>query len=189
MEDEDIVIHGETPLDDDERDEGEIPVRLLEEFVVYDMNSLEAVPLASLLKVPHSKCVLSASGLVKPWIEEDSEDEDDSEDSENEDDRSRMSVDPQWDRFSLSQIREFSVHSPSGRNGKLDVYVAPVCPTHYPDQWSHQEIIYQDRFCLVYTRPSLSSLYPPLPAILAPTPDSSSVGYCIDGPALDVPSI
>jgi len=120
LESEDIVIEGETPLDDDERDEGEIPVRLLEDFVVYDMKSHEAVPLSTLLEIPYSSSAFSASGVAKAWIEEDSDDE--SEDSENEDDRSRMSVDIQWNRLSLSQICEFSVHSPSSRKGKLDGY-------------------------------------------------------------------
>jgi DNA (cytosine-5)-methyltransferase 1 len=123
LENEDIVIEGETPLDDEERVEGEIPVRLLEDFVIYDINSLEAVPLASLLKISHSDCAFSASGLVKPWAEADSDGENESEDSEDEDDQGRMSVNPQWDRLSLSQICEFSVHSPNSRKGKLDQYV------------------------------------------------------------------
>jgi len=120
LENEDIVIEGETPLDDDEIDEGEIPVRLLEDYVIYDIDSHEAVPLSRLLEVPYSRSEFSASGVVKPWTEEDSDDE--SGDSENEDNRSRMSVDPQWNRLSLSQIFEFSVHSPSSRKGKLDGY-------------------------------------------------------------------
>jgi DNA (cytosine-5)-methyltransferase 1 len=120
LENEDIVIEGETPLDDDERDEGEVPVRLLEDFIIYDINSHEAVPLSSLLEIPYSRSAFSASGVAKAWIEEDSDDE--SDDLENEDDRSRMSVDSQWNRLSLSQICEFSVHSPSSKKGKLDGY-------------------------------------------------------------------
>lgn len=139
LENEDIVIEGETPLDDDERDEGEIPVRLLEDFVIYDINSLEAVPISSLLEIPSSRHAFSASGLVKPWVEEDSEDE--SGDSESDDDRGRMSVDPQWNRLSLSQICDFSVHSPSSKKGKLDGYFAPIYPTHHPDFY-YQENLY-----------------------------------------------
>jgi hypothetical protein len=124
LEDENIIIHGETPFGDDERDSDNIPIRLLEDVVIYDLNSLEAVPLARLLKIQDSKHAFSASGLVKPWIEEDSDDEGDSEDTENEADR--FSVEPQWDRLSLSRIREFSVHSPSSNQGRLDEYVAHV---------------------------------------------------------------
>lgn len=134
MEDEDIFIQGENPLDDDEKDAGDIPVRLLEDYVIYDMNSLEAVPLASLLNTSRSKCPFSASGLVKPWIEEDSDDSDDSEDTDSEDDRGRISVEPQWDRFSLSEIREFAVHSPGNSKGKLDEYVARyIFPSHHDE--------------------------------------------------------
>lgn len=124
MEDEDTIIQGENPLDDDEKDEGDLPVRLLEEFVIYDINSREAVPLASLLNISRSKHAFSASGLVKPWIEEDSDDSDDSDDSENDDDRDRISVERQWERLSLSLIRELSVHNPGKSKGKLDECVA-----------------------------------------------------------------
>lgn len=124
MEDEDTIIQGETPFDDDEKDEGDLPVRLLEDFVIYDTDSMEAVPLASLLSISCLKCPFSASGLVKPWIEEGSDDSDDTDDTENEDGRGRIFVEPQGDRLSLSLIREFSVHSPSNCKGKLDECVA-----------------------------------------------------------------
>jgi DNA (cytosine-5)-methyltransferase 1 len=143
LENEDIVIEGETPLDDNERDEGEVPVRLLEDFIIYDINYLEAVPISRLLEVPSSRHAFSASGLVKPWVEEESGDE--SEDSENEDDRGRMSVDLQWDRLSLSQICEFSVHSPS-RKGKLDGYAAPIHLIHHPDLFFIRKIYIRTDF-------------------------------------------
>lgn len=139
LEDEDIVIHGEVPLEEDERDAGDVPVRLLEEFVIYDLNSLEAVPLERLLKVADPRCPpFSASGLVKPWIEKDTDDE---EDSDYEDNRGCMFADHQWDRLSLSQIREFSVHSPS-RRGRLDGYIAPRYLILCTDQLFHQENVY-----------------------------------------------
>ena len=113
VEDEDTVIHGETPLDDDERDAGDIPVRRLDDFVIYDIESYEVVPLARLLEVPFSSRKFSASGLVKSWIEPDS-------DSDSGDDFGGIFFDPKCEKYSLSRIREFSIHSPGDYKGGLD---------------------------------------------------------------------
>ncbi len=122
VEDEDTVIHGETPLDDDERDAGDIPVRRLDDFVIYDIESYEAVPLACLLEVSFSSRKFSASGFVKPWIEQDSEDESDS-DSDSGDEFGGIFFDPKCEKYSLSRIREFSIHSPGDYKGELDRFV------------------------------------------------------------------
>lgn len=118
VEDEDTVIHGETPLDHDERDAGDIPVRRLDDFVIYDIESYEVVPLARLLEVSFSSRKFSASGLVKSWIEPDSEEESDT-DSDSGDDFGGI-FDPKCEKYSLSRIREFSIHSPGDYKGGLD---------------------------------------------------------------------
>lgn len=124
MEDEHTVIQGETPLDDDEREAGDIPVRLLDDFLIYDVESLEAVPLAILMELQYSPRKFSASGLVKPWIEQDSDDEeDDEEDSDTEDCKSKIQLQPVWERLNLNLIIEFSIYSPGNRKGELDKFV------------------------------------------------------------------
>ena len=125
MEDEYTVIQGETPLDDDEREAGDLPVRLLDDFVIYDVESLEAVPLAILMELQYSPRKFSASGVVKPWIERDSDDDDDDDDDDSETEacKSRIQLQPVWERFILNLIVEFSIHSPGNRKGELDEFV------------------------------------------------------------------
>lgn len=120
VEDEDTVIHGENPLDDDERDAEILPVRRLDDFVIYDIESYEAVPLASLLEIPFSSRKFSASGLVKALMEEDS---DSDSDSDSGDEFGGTFFDSKCERYSLSRIREFSLHSPGHRKGELDRFV------------------------------------------------------------------
>src|SRR6266511_3450218 len=127
MEDEHTIIDGETPLDDDEKEAGDIPVRLLDDFVIYDIESLEAVPLAILMELEYSPRKFSASGLVKPWVEQDSDDEEEEEgDSGTEDNKSRIQLQPVWERLSLNPIIELVIHIPGNRKGELDEFVVLI---------------------------------------------------------------
>src|SRR5258708_36235477 len=49
----------------------------------------------------------------------------------------------------------------AGKENSMGMIVR-IYPTHCPD-FFHQENIYQNQFCLVYTGPSVPSVYPPLP--------------------------
>ncbi|CAA7271617.1 unnamed protein product [Cyclocybe aegerita] len=115
-EDGDFIVPGETPRTDDD-DENEIPVRLLNDFTVYNAETLKAVPIAELIGMHLGRDITyGASGLVKPWIVPDdfeSEDEDDQSDKQ---DSESSAADE--DRITLSKILEFSIHSLPEDNDK-----------------------------------------------------------------------
>ena len=99
-------LRGETApnLDDAE----EIPVRLLDNFTIYDWDTLRLVPTAHLLDLrPGTR--YGASGLVSPWI--DDSDDDDSD----EDDNAPPAL------MKLSPILELNVHHFSPSTSSLDV--------------------------------------------------------------------
>ncbi len=101
------LFSGETPPDSNTDD---IPVRRLDDFVIYDWDSLCLVPISVLLHLD-SDCSDSgrrygASGLVQPWI--------DDSDSDSDDDGEGATA----QRIGLSPILELNVHNFS--DGILD---------------------------------------------------------------------
>jgi DNA (cytosine-5)-methyltransferase 1 len=117
IENEDLQVPGETdPADrseDSDRDDSDLPVRLLKDFVIYDIATLEVVPVASLVQIQYSGSDYSGSGIVEAWTEEESDDDDDEEEEEEEENSPDFCV-------KLSKILEFSVHHFSKRSCGLD---------------------------------------------------------------------
>jgi DNA (cytosine-5)-methyltransferase 1 len=113
LENENLQIIAETdPADLDSGGDGEaaVPVRLLTDFSIYGMNSLELVPIAELLQLQYETGkVYGASGSVKAWSDE-SDDQEDEPDIV-EDDNSV--VQPEDQRVKLSSILEVNIHDVS----------------------------------------------------------------------------
>lgn len=108
-EDEDLFVVGETPVNEDE---GDIPVRILQDFSIYDMETSELVSVAELLELQFSRSTFGSSGTVKPWIDE-------SDDSSNEGDTSSNSSED-GDYVKLSKILELNIHDLSDDGKELD---------------------------------------------------------------------
>lgn len=130
IEDEDLVIPGETlfgdsSATDSDGDQDDVPVRLLQDFTIYDMSTNEAVPVGELLTLKYVHKTYGASGIVKPWTDNENGEEDaDSEDSISTLDLSQ--------RVKLSKLLEFDVHYYSDMSKSLDRYVSPsaLCIKH-----------------------------------------------------------
>lgn len=99
------LLQDETLPDDLDDDDPELPVRVLEDFTIYDSTTLEIVHLAQLLLLDFSNSKYGASGLAKAWADPDSEDDDPI--SEEDTDANENSE----ERLRLSDIREFWVHN------------------------------------------------------------------------------
>src|ERR1700733_8452607 len=126
IEDEDLVIPGETLFGDSaatESDGGQddVPVRLLQDFTIYDMSTNEAVPVGELLTLKYVDKTYGASGIVKPWTDNEN-DEDDADDADSDD---SMSTSDLSQRVKLSKLLEFDVHHYSDVSKSLDRYVDP----------------------------------------------------------------
>lgn len=121
LEEDCLELDGETPPDEDEEDD--IPVRTLDDYVVYDLNSFEAIPLANLMAINsgYSTQRFGASGLVDVWIDRDSDDEDSSV-SEDDDQEAPQFIrtSTNLERFTLSEINDFSTISPTSRKKSFD---------------------------------------------------------------------
>ncbi|KAF8077759.1 C5-DNA-methyltransferase [Lyophyllum atratum] len=115
-EDEDLIIPGETLLDGSE-DDASVPVRLLHDFTIYDASSNVLVPIVELLWLKFSQRKFRASGLAKPWIDEDEEGEIDLEEEEEGGEEEEGN---DVERIKLDIILEFDVHSFSDATGTLD---------------------------------------------------------------------
>ena len=104
------LLPGEMAPDPDlaDPDDEDIPVRLLDSFVIYDWNSLRLVPMTQLVDI-RPGMNYGASGLVSPWTNDDVDD-DSSEDA---------SVTPL--AIKLSPILELNAHHFSPATGSLDV--------------------------------------------------------------------
>lgn len=102
VEDEEFLLKDETHPEDD--DDSDVPVRLLENFTVYDSATMEVIHLAQLLMLEYSNAKYGASGLVKPWVDPDSE-----VDEVDEDVDSR--AEDCEEQLCLSNILEFCVHN------------------------------------------------------------------------------
>lgn len=70
-------LPGETAPGLGHSDVEEIPVRLLDDFIIYDRDTLRLVPIAHLLDL-RPGMHYGASGLVRPWTNDSMDDEDDS---------------------------------------------------------------------------------------------------------------
>lgn len=122
QEDDNLVLAGETaPEDYDSDDEAGAPIRLLNDFTVYDMSSNKVVPIEQLLELSLNEnfntITFGASGIARPWI--DDFDEDDAEDSDTD-------LDPlaqKGQRIKLSKILEFDTHHYSSETKKLDRFI------------------------------------------------------------------
>ena len=109
IEDEDLFVAGETLVGENEDD---IPVRVLQDFSIYDMETSELVSVADLLELQFSRSTFGSSGLVKPWIDE-------SDESSNESDTSSNSSED-GDYVKLSKILELNIHDLSDDGKELD---------------------------------------------------------------------
>ncbi|KAG6862076.1 hypothetical protein C0995_007206 [Termitomyces sp. Mi166 len=118
LEDGDLLIPGETLLDtlDSSTGQNDVPVRVLDDFCIFDMSSNEFVPIAELLGLEYDSGKFGASGLVRAWIDED-EDEPDDDDEEYEEDFGISK------RVKLSRILEFDLHSISESSGNPDRFL------------------------------------------------------------------
>lgn len=107
-EDEDFFVVGEIPVND----EDDIPVRILQDFSIYKMETSELVSVAELLELQFSWSTFGCSGMVKPWIDESSNVLDESDTSSN------SSED--GDYVKLSKILELNIHDLSDDGTILD---------------------------------------------------------------------
>ena len=131
-EDENLYVEGETPPEDD--DGMDIPVRLLSDFTVYNASTMQAIPVAELLHLSFSQDDFRASGLVKAWVN-DISDDDLSGVGEGESGEG-------LERVTLSEILEFSIHNKSEDVGGLDKYVFVQPPTQFSNQENFISKIY-----------------------------------------------
>ncbi|KAH9483930.1 DNA (cytosine-5)-methyltransferase 4 [Psilocybe cubensis] len=109
--DHDEIVEDESPLPDETSPEdldetnGDIPVRILDDYTIYNTATREIIHLAQLLLLDSSDTKYSASGVAKAWIDPDSEEDEvlSAEDT----DENETSV----ERLQLSKILEFCVHN------------------------------------------------------------------------------
>lgn len=103
LNEDDFLVPGETPPDEDEdEDDSDIPVRALSEFTIFDEDTLEIIPLGQLLQLDYLDSHYTASGLVKPWVDPDSDDEDEVDDE--------STTYEAENQLRCSRILEFCIH-------------------------------------------------------------------------------
>lgn len=133
-EDDNLQIIGEidpsdlTNYDGDVEDEEDtVPVRELYDFAIYDMDTLQLVPVAQLLWLTFGNTIYGASGIVKPHRHREHDyDEDDEDDIIDEEEVDDSLLGDQFEQYvKLSKINEFDIHHvPHGKRKKvLDRYV------------------------------------------------------------------
>ena len=105
------LLPGETPSDPEDSGAEDIPVRLLDDFAIYEWDTLQLIPITELLRLKSHLCY-GASGSVKPWA-------DDTTDDDSVDDETGASSPPQI--LKLSPILELNVHHFSPASGCLDM--------------------------------------------------------------------
>lgn len=121
LEDNCLLIPGETPLEDSgtissssSETETDVPIRLLQDFSIYNLNTNQLVFVGELLSLPDStKQQFGASGLVNAWTVVDDDEEDYFSDT------ASVSTGRLGERVKLSSILEFSIHDFSE---SLDTY-------------------------------------------------------------------
>lgn len=111
--------------DSDDDESSDVPVRLLTDFTIYDLKTLQLVPVAELLHIQYGgSTVYAASGTVKPYVENDDDDEDEDEVVDEEEVEESLHQDEgDVQVIKLLKIVEFDIHSVSSRKKKLDRYV------------------------------------------------------------------
>ncbi|KAJ3540965.1 hypothetical protein NMY22_g4087 [Coprinellus aureogranulatus] len=111
----DLKIQGEDPLSDSDDEEGDsdideerdVPVRLLDNFTIYNMHTFEVIPTTELLQGLGVEgfpcgCDYAASGEVRPWTEQSPEDASD--------DEVELGVESWHNRVRTTRITCFNVH-------------------------------------------------------------------------------
>jgi hypothetical protein len=127
VEDDNLQIIGETDptdlsSDSDDEETSAVPVRLLTDFSLYNLETRQLVPVAELLQIQYGgSTVYAASGTVKPYVEDDEEDEDEVVDDD-EDEGSLLQDGDDVQVVRLSKIMEFDIHNVSSRKKRLDRY-------------------------------------------------------------------
>ncbi|KNZ78480.1 DNA (cytosine-5)-methyltransferase 1B [Termitomyces sp. J132] len=113
-EDDNLLIPGETSLDplENSASQDDVPVRVLDDFSIFDMSSNELVPIAGLLGLGYGSRKFGASGSVRAWIDQDQDELGD--DDESDEDLENL------ERVKLSTILEFDIHSISEATGNPD---------------------------------------------------------------------
>lgn len=123
LEDNNLQIIAETDpaqRSDTKKLKNTIPIRVLTDFTVYEMDTLRLVPIGELFSLQHgSPMVYGASGNVKAFSDDGDEDEDDELDVFDEDDDfSELDVNQ---RVKLSRIMELDIHDFNRQ--KLDRFI------------------------------------------------------------------
>jgi len=93
--------------EDDEEDSESAPIRYMSDFTIYDLETFQAISIGELLQMEFSTKKYGASGLVKPWVVEDSDSDEDSASSHS---ASSEELSGSWQRVTLSRITEFNIH-------------------------------------------------------------------------------
>lgn len=107
--------------DYDSDEEGDIPIRVLNDFTVYDIESNEMVPIGQLLALKYGPASFGASGIAQPRIDDlDDEDEDGDGDGDGESDSNLVAQRDRGQRLKLSKILELDIHHFSDETKRLD---------------------------------------------------------------------
>jgi DNA (cytosine-5)-methyltransferase 1 len=106
------LIPGETPPNPEDSSAEDIPVRVLDDFTIYEWDTLQLIPITELLRLKSRPCY-GASGFVKPWAD------DTTDDDSIIGDETGASSPPQI--LKLSPILELNVHHFSSGSGCLDM--------------------------------------------------------------------
>ena len=108
---------------DDDSDDEVVPVRLLDDFTIYDTSTNQVVPTASLLSLSLSGASYSASGIVRRWLEEDDDwsDYETEEEDDTESDSKSSRPHHSRDRVKLAEILGFNVHDITHRPKKIEL--------------------------------------------------------------------
>ncbi|EGO21115.1 hypothetical protein SERLADRAFT_417509 [Serpula lacrymans var. lacrymans S7.9] len=123
LEDHNLQIIGETdPIEyQDSNDAESVPVRVLSDFTIYNKNTMQLVPIAELLHVNLTETTsYGASGVVKPWIDDEELDDDDDADEEELAEGDSISDENQTQRVRLTMIRKFTLHDMKKTGRGLD---------------------------------------------------------------------
>ena len=126
-----MQIIGETDpadlsTDSEEGGTSDVPVRLLTDFTIYNLETRQLVPVAELLQMQYGgSTVYTASGTVKPYVDDDDDDDEDENEDVNEEEveDSVLQYGNDVQVVRLSKIVEFDIHNVSSRK-KLDRYAS-----------------------------------------------------------------
>ncbi|RPD66509.1 S-adenosyl-L-methionine-dependent methyltransferase, partial [Lentinus tigrinus ALCF2SS1-7] len=102
-ENDGVPILGEVSPDDDEDDDDTVPIRTLDDFVFFDVKTLEYVSSEALLADQISEGIVGV-GVVRPYADDDNDDDDGDDEEEGE-------FTTRGQRLLLSSVVECSLHS------------------------------------------------------------------------------